>query len=882
MNQRNRLPDDFGDPNMPTDESLAEQVHTEQLLSSVLSAPPIDPDFAKSLEDTLAAEFGFASGRQAVNGHASAGLDKLRPSIERNGILFDRETQIATDSAPALKSKAEAEASPAHSHSSLVLRKPVLLAIAATLLLAVGLWGVRPNYSWAAVIEAMNSQPWVQATATRNGTVRFTRWLATRQGIDASQTEGGVVLLVGGAEAEKFSFNNGDTQVTRERDVEGSPRDWRQALPRLLAAPYGRLSTASVVDESWRRVRDDQGKQRIELTVTLLIDGEQATWVLLLDPETHLPVSASPVSATAVEPAEAAEALQFSYPEQGPTTITALGVPEEMAVVTLSREGAREFDLSLEQSTAAAGPGIAEPSTPPTIEPSQPPVIEPPLGEPLAAAELTGRIDQLLQEHWQSVGLTPTKPSSDAEFLRRAYLDLTGRIPTVGEARIFFEDERGDRREQLVDQLLASRDHATHFAAVWRRNLIPPSVDLTPYGGPEQLDQWLADRFQENLAYDDLAADLLLAEGRISESGPLLFYAALKLNPEEIAAQTSRVFLGMQLECAQCHDHPFDDRLAQEDFWGFAALFAQISRPRGQMEVTSSVLRVHDNRRGEVMLPDTDEVVAPRLPLSELAVRDSADAPPRRQQFVDWLIEPHNERFAQATVNRVWAHLFGRGLVDPIDDIREENPAVVPEVLELLALDFSRSDFDFRRLLRQLVLTDAYQLSSEAESDDPSASLAFARMNLKSFTAEQLYDCIAVSTRHAAFAGRPAGDGALVRVGNTNRDQFIELFQAPGSSPVDYHAGIPQALTMMHGGLVHSATDLGSSGLLKSLSAPFFSDDQRIETLFLATLSRLPTPEEAEQMGQHLAGATGESDRQQRLGDILWALLNTAEFTLNH
>jgi hypothetical protein len=187
-----------------------------------------------------------------------------------------------------------------------------------------------------------------------------------------------------------------------------------------------------------------------------------------------------------------------------------------------------------------------------------------------------------------------------------------------------------------------------------------------------------------------------------------------------------------------------------------------------------------------------------------------------------------------------------------------------------------------RRLLRELVLTNVYQLSSRSEVSDPGRTLHFAQMNIKSFTAEQLYDCISVAAgRSAQMAGAVNAPG-LERFSDMSRQAFIEQFRAPAGQVTDYQAGIPQALTLMHGGLIHSATDLGSSGLLKSLAAPFFSDDQRIDALFLATLSRYPDDREREAVRQTISDAATSEEKQQALGDVLWALLNSAEFTLNH
>jgi hypothetical protein len=261
---------------------------------------------------------------------------------------------------------------------------------------------------------------------------------------------------------------------------------------------------------------------------------------------------------------------------------------------------------------------------------------------------------------------------------------------------------------------------------------------------------------------------------------------------------------------------------------------------------------------------------------------ENAEGPPRREVLVDWLTSPNNGQFARATVNRVWAHLFGRGLVDPVDDMRPNNPPIAPEVLETLSRDFAASKFDLRRLLRAIVLTKTYQLASRSDDSDPARLLHFAQMNIKSFSAEQLYDCIAVATRQGTSFIGAAEQPGLQRFADTSRQAFIEQFRAPAGQVADYHAGIPQALTLMHGGLIHSATEVASSGLLKSLSAPFFTNEQRIETLFLSTLSRYPTDKERELMINTVSAAATDAERQQVLGDMLWALLNSAEFTFNH
>lgn len=498
----------------------------------------------------------------------------------------------------------------------------------------------------------------------------------------------------------------------------------------------------------------------------------------------------------------------------------------------------------------------------------------------LPSSKMADRIDVLLSSHWQRNEIQRAAPATDAEFLRRVYLDLTGRIPSVSEVYDFDDDAQPKRRLRLVDQLLNHRDHATHLAANWRRFLLPDGVDLSSFGGSSGLEQWLADRFAANIPYDQIVRELIQAEGRVTKSGPIVFYAALNLKPEEIASQAGRAFLGMRTECAQCHDHPFDEGWSQDDFWGYAAFFARISRPKGKLENVSTVMRVRDSQRGEVTLPDSEEIVPPRFPDGE-RWNELTRSKSRRHEFAQWLTERNNEQFARATVNRVWSQVFGLGIVEPVDDMRPDNPPVCPEVLDELTRYFIDTEFDLQNLIRTLVVTDAYQLSSRTAVADPKRGRHFAQMNIKSFTAEQLYDCIAMATRMQMSQPMPGGGEGLRRFANTSRRAFLDQFRAPPGQPTEYHAGIPQALTLMNGGLINNATDIAKSGLLNSLP-PFFNDKQRIDTLFLSTLSRYPSDQERILMLDFLTAANKKEEKQMTLGNILWALLNSAEFTLNH
>ena len=514
------------------------------------------------------------------------------------------------------------------------------------------------------------------------------------------------------------------------------------------------------------------------------------------------------------------------------------------------------------------------------------------------------RVDLILEQLWHREGVRPVAPATDLQLLLRAFLDLTGRTPTVTEVRRYLKDQGTDRYERLVDRLLESPDHASQMAAAWRSFLIPEGIDLVAFGGREAFDEWLTARFAAGEPYDQIVRKLLLAEGRLSQSGPLLFYSALKLDAHQLAARTSRVFLGMRLECAQCHDHPFEP-WTQEDFWSYAAFFAQISRPNGELENVSTVMRVRDVDRGDVMLPETDIVVPPRFlgeheegeheegeheegdPVRQADADPLASSSARRAQLAAWLTGADNPYFARATVNRVWSQLFGRGIVDPVDDFGLNNQPVSAELLDTLASQLISSGFDLKKLIRSVALSRAYRLSSASDQSVESDAVVakrletFAQMNVKTLTAEQVYDCIAVATLLDQDNSADS-DYTLARFGNSQREAFLQQFASPATNRAEYLSGIPQALMLMNGSLITGATGESSSGLIRSLDAPFFTDRQRIDVLFMATLSRPAAPEELELLVEFVPPGASAAQRSAGLADLLWALINSAEFTLNH
>ncbi len=496
---------------------------------------------------------------------------------------------------------------------------------------------------------------------------------------------------------------------------------------------------------------------------------------------------------------------------------------------------------------------------------------------PTSIQEMRDRIDAHLESDWKARNIDPAPACTDSEFLRRSYLDLIGRVPRVSESREFLESTQPDRRENLIGDLVSRPGYATRMANAWREFLLPVGTDLEASGGIAGFETWLRERIALNMPYNELVTELLQAEGDATQSGPALFFTAWELKPEKLAASTSRAFLGMQVQCAECHDHPFD-QWSQKDFWGYAAFFARLQSGGGQLPPGVPAQSFIERQAGEVTLPDTEEVVLPKHLGDTLEVATNKS---RRKQLAAWIVDKKNPYFAKATVNRLWTQLFGRGIVDPPSDMGEHNPPSHPELLDDLATYFQETNYDVRRFMQTVAGTRAYQLSSMPSATKPRPYDAFAEMPVKSLTAEQLYDSLATATCKLQPANNGGQTFGINRVLDRDRQAFLGSFRAPSNVVTDYQLGMTQALTMLNGVLTNEAGDVDRSDLLGAINAPFFTDEDRIETVFLAAFSRKPTEKEKQRYGQYVADAETDEEKQQALGDLFWALLNSSEFTLN-
>jgi hypothetical protein len=503
-----------------------------------------------------------------------------------------------------------------------------------------------------------------------------------------------------------------------------------------------------------------------------------------------------------------------------------------------------------------------------------------------APAALAKRIDELIAKKQQANGVLAAAKADDAEFLRRAYLDLTGRIPKVSEVREFLADQDADKRAKLIASLLESPRHARHFANVWRA-LLTPEITANGQAGVFQagFEAWLYSKFRTRAGYDTLVKELLAvpiasdpkaAEVVFSDfekPNALAFYAVKDAKPENLASAAARIFLGVQLECAQCHDHPFAS-WSREQFWNQAAFFAGIQREGGSLFAPL----IEKSGVHEVVLTTARKV--PAVFLDGLRPEARAEVSPRTA-LAEWITGGDNPYFARATVNRLWGLLFGTGIVEPVDNFHDDNKPSHPALLDELSHAFVQSKFDLNYVLTAICLSEAYQRTSARTHPSQDSTRLFARMEPKALTGEQFFDSLALATGYldagsANIKGKRKGNAGVPA-----RELFLTQF-ALRAGLNEPETSIQQALTLMNGRFVTDATSLGKNATLTAaVEMPLLRLPQRIEILYLATLSRAPTATETQRL-THYVKQVDETREAERLADIFWMLLNTAEFRLNH
>ncbi len=501
------------------------------------------------------------------------------------------------------------------------------------------------------------------------------------------------------------------------------------------------------------------------------------------------------------------------------------------------------------------------------------------------ARALAQEIDRLLAAKWALAKVRPARPADDAELLRRLYLDLVGKIPTAAEAREFLEDSSPDKHLRLVEMLLDSPAYLTHATEIYRTMLLPEAdADGQIRALAPTFEAWLRKKIAEDSGYDKIAREVLTVrlggQGRRggnaydprAEPSPLAYYFAKDAKPENLAAGTARTFMGIRLECAQFHNHPFD-QWKREEFWGLAAFFAGVSK-QGKEDAYGSIREVAD--RHELVIPDTSKIVKATFLGGKKP--QSGRRASGRDLLADWLIAPDNPYFARAAVNRVWARFFGTGIVDPVDDLRDDNPPSHPALLDLLARQFRSHGYELKFLIRAITATKAYGLTSAVGRSEAAPAHLFAAMPVRTLSPGQLFETLAQATGFREGGGR----GAIYDEG-ASRQRFVELFTNRDEKPTEGETTILQALALMNGPLMANVTSLEKSDTLAAVAeAPYLDTPGRIETLYLAALSRRPRPEELKRLLPYVERGGSSGDRSQALADVFWALLNSPEFRFNH
>lgn len=488
-------------------------------------------------------------------------------------------------------------------------------------------------------------------------------------------------------------------------------------------------------------------------------------------------------------------------------------------------------------------------------------------------------IDEHVWNKLKSLGITPSESADDAKFLRRVYLDIIGRLPTPAEARRFLADASSEKRTRLVDDLLERPEYADHWSGKWA-DLLRPNPYHVGIKAVVTYDQWIRDSFRKNKPYDQFVRELITAKGSTWENGAAVMFRDRR-QPAEITTLVSQLFLGIRLECAKCHHHPFE-KWGQDDFYSFAAYFARIGRKGTGISapISGSEEVITLAKKGSVSHPLTGETLPPRPLFGEAPPVAEEDEP--RQSLAAWVTDEKNPFFAQVIVNRVWADLMGRGIVEPVDDLRATNPPTNPALLEALAADFRQQKCDLKQLIRRICNSHVYSLSSLTTERNATDRQNYSRHYRTRLRGEVLLDAIAdITDVPETFSAMPAESRANELWTTRVRSVFLDTFGRPNPNqdpPCERTSDstVTQTLHLMNAPQLHARVTSDASRTAKLAASPM-TPDQIVEEIYLLVYSRLPDDEER-QIGRQLFSEAG-SARRQAAEDLMWALLNTPEFT---
>ncbi len=510
--------------------------------------------------------------------------------------------------------------------------------------------------------------------------------------------------------------------------------------------------------------------------------------------------------------------------------------------------------------------------------------LEPRPGFAWQAPPENNYIDKHVFAKLKLLSISPSDLCSDDEFLRRAMLDLCGVLPSPEEARAFLADRNPNKRASLIDTLLDKPEYADFWTLKWS-DVLRSNRKTIQVKGIHVFQHWLHGRIAENTPFNEVVKELLTANGNSEANPPANFYRIAR-DPQNLAETTAQLFFGIRMQCAKCHNHPFE-RWTQDDYYSMAAFFARVRQKKdpaqaGAKPETPGAEIIYSDRGGEVTQPRTGKVMAPKFMGG--AVPTILPGQDRRRVLADWLASGDNPFFAKSVANRVWYHLVGKGIVDPVDDFRDSNPSANDELLEALARDFADHHFDVKQLIRTIMNSRTYQLSAQPNDFNKDDTRYFSHAVTRLLSAEQLLDAICTVTEvPEKFAGMPPGTRAIQLPDGDVNHPFLKTFGQPARELAcecerEGDSNLAQALQLINGPTVNDKLRAPTNRVGKLLGKKL-SDPEMLSDLYLATLTRLPTKEDEQVALAHVSRA---ADKRKAWEDVHWALLNSKEFLFRH
>jgi hypothetical protein len=496
-------------------------------------------------------------------------------------------------------------------------------------------------------------------------------------------------------------------------------------------------------------------------------------------------------------------------------------------------------------------------------------------------------IDDFVLAKWKSLNIQPSGEIADATFMRRAFLDAAGILPTAEEVERFLSDKSPDKRAKLIDALLERDEYVDSWAYRWSDLLLVSSKKLRPTA-TRAFYNWIRESVQQNKPWDEFARDIFTGSGSTRQNGALNYFVLHK-DPIELTEKVTQAFLGQRLTCARCHNHPLE-KWTQKQYYQMANLFSRVGIKNGDDPSESIIFA---KASGNINHPRLLRPLAPTpLDGEPMSLDTETD---RRIHFAKWLTSPNNQMFARNIVNRVWGTIMGKGLADPIDDVRATNPASNEELFAAVSKDFVEHGYDIKRLIRTIMNSAAYQRSADANGTNKDDNRYYSKYVVRRLPAEVMLDATSqVLGVPTAFAGFPSGTRALQLPDSQVASQYLTVFGRPArvmcdASERSSDPSIGQALHIINGDTLNKKLS-NPEGYISLLLRLGLSDSRIIEHMILSAFSRYPTDSEREELGKALAGArlakgTVEQQRdarRQALEDMVWAMLTSKEFIFNH